>query len=421
MVNRNLKSIMMGLLLVSISFNGWAEETITLKELVQEALKENPQIKAARGSWEASKRIPTKVSTLPDPTFMFGIRNVGSRYSVGSAEMSMLEFSFTQRIPFPKKLSLLGRMAEREAEIMEEEYRGTLLSVIEKLKSAFYDYFYIKKSVETINKNIELLEKLEKTAQTRYEVGIGVQQDVWKAQLEISKLVERLEILKQMEGTTRAIINSILNRPPSAPIGSPVDFDKTALSFSLDELFKMAEENSPELKKYKHFKEREEINMKYSKFQYLPDFSLNFGIEERGSLDRIWVASIGIDIPLYFWGKTAGVKEAQWRVSSAEYSLQNVKEVLFAEITSAYLSATASERLLNLYKGEIIPRASAALEASIVSYSVGKVDFLTVVTNLITLLDYQLTYYQKLIEFEKAVARLEVLTGVQFATEVKSE
>jgi outer membrane protein TolC len=183
----------------------------------------------------------------------------------------------------------------------------------------------------------------------------------------------------------------------------------------------MAEENSPELKRYKHFKEREEINMKYSKFQYLPDFSLNFGIEERGSLDRIWVASIGIDIPLYFWGKTAGVKEAQWRVSSAEYSLQNVKEVLFAEITSAYLSATASERLLNLYKGEIIPRASAALEASIVSYSVGKVDFLTVVTNLITLLDYQLTYYQKLIEFEKAVAKLEVLTGVQFATEVKSE
>jgi len=401
------------------SVDGFADEVIGLKELIQEALKENPKIKSARASLEASKMVPKYVKVLPDPMFMFKFQNVGSRYSVGSAEMSMLEFGFTQRIPFPGKLTLLERMAEREADVMSEEYQETLLSVIEELKSSYYDYFFIKKSIEIINKNLDLLGKIKQTVEVRYEAGIGIQQDVWKAQLEISKLLERLEILKAMEGSARAVINSILNRPPDAPLGSPMDFNKTSFSFSLEELLKMAEENSPRLKKYKRLREKEEINFTYSKFEYLPDFFINFSIGERGSLDTLWIAGVGIDIPLYFWGKTARVKEAQWRVTSAENSLQSAKVILFAEIKSVYLSAGTSERLLNLYKTGIIPQASAVIESSLASYSVGKVDFLTVITNVNTLLDYELAYYQKLVEFEKAIARLEVLTGVQFATEVK--
>jgi len=110
------------------------------------------------------------------------------------------------------------------------------------------------------------------------------------------------------------------------------------------------------------------------------------------------------------------VREARWRVSSAVHSLQNVKETLFAEIRSAYLDVTTAEGLLNLYKTGIIPQSSSALESSMASYSVGKVDFLTVVTNVITLLEYELGYYEKLVEYEKGIAKLEVLTGNQFAT-----
>jgi outer membrane protein TolC len=289
--------------------------------------------------------------------------------------------------------------------------------VIEKLKRSFYELYYIKKSIETLNKNIELLKKLEKTAEIRYQVGQGVQQDVWKAQLEISKLIERLEILKRMQGTTIAVINSILNRPADAPMGEPMDFDKTSFSYSLEDLLKMAEDNSPELKKNERIIEREKYNLTYSKLQYLPNFSLNFGFGERGSLDTLWVAGIGVEVPLYFWRKqSAGVREARWRVSSAVHSLQNVKETLFAEIRSAYLDVTTADGLLNLYKTGIIPQSFSALESSMASYSVGKVDFLTVVTNVITLLEYELGYYEKLVEYEKGIAKLEVLTGNQFAT-----
>lgn len=398
----------------------YADETITLKNLIQEALRENPQIKSAKASWDASQAVPKQVSTLPDPMIMLGIRNIGSKYSIGIDPMSMLDLGVMQWVPFPGKLSLLGKIAGKRAEAVSEEYRATLLNVIAGLKTAFFDYYYIKKSIETVNNTIELLKKLEKTAKIRYEVGKGIQQDVWKAQLEISRLLERLEVLTQLEGSTVARINSILNRPPDASLVMPADFEQSKFEYTIDDLLKMAEDNSPDLIKSDRIVEREKYNLTYSKLQYLPDFSLNLGWAYRGSLDTMWYVAIGIEVPLYFWRKQVyGLKEALSNLASAEHAYQNTKEVLFAEIKSLYLEVTTSMRLVELYKTAIVPQSSAALESSMASYSVGKVDFLTMVTNVITLLDYELAYYQKLVEYEKAIAKLEALTGVQFATEVE--
>ncbi|HEY4716293.1 MAG TPA: TolC family protein [bacterium] len=395
-----------------------SNETITLHDLIQEALEENPHIKAARASWNASEAVPKQVSTWPDPMLMFGINNVGPKYSVGTQEMSMLDFGFAQKIPFPGKLSLLGKMAVRSAEAMGEEFKATELNVIQKLKAAYFDYYYLKKSIDIINQTMSLLKKMERTAEIQYQVGKGIQQDVWRAKLEVSKLYERLQIFSQMEGTTAGIINSILNRPTEEPVGMPIQPEITSFTYTVNDFIKMAEENSPELKKMERIIEREKSGLTYAKLQYLPDFSINLGWGERGAMENMWVAGIGVEIPLYFWRKQAyGVQESRANLYFSENIYQNTKQLLYSDIKSAYLNATTSRNLIDLYKTAIIPQASGAVDSSMAGYSVGKVDFLTMVTNAITLLDYQIGYYEKLTEFEKAVAELEALTGVQFAAE----
>lgn len=412
--------LLINILMVHISNANSPDETITLQNLIQEALRENPQIKSARASWNASEAVPKQVSTWPDPMLMFGVQNIGTKYSVGTEEMSMLDFGVTQRIPFPGKLTLLGRVAEKSSEAMAEEYRTTLLNVISKLKEGYFEYYYIEKSIETLMRTIELLKQLEKTAEIRYQVGKGIQQDVWKAQLEISRLQERLEVLKQMDGSTTAIINSILNRPYDATLGSPSDFKSTEFNYDLNTLEELAFQKSPELKKIERIRERAQYGLTYAKFQYLPDFSLTLGYGERGSLEGLWTAMIGIEVPLYFWRKQAyGVREARSNLLSSEEAYQNTKRVLESEIKSVFLELTTSKKLIDLYRYAIIPQARGALESSRAGYSVGNVDFLTMVTNAITLLDYEIEYLRKLTEYEKAIAKLEALTGVQFATEVE--
>jgi outer membrane protein TolC len=397
-----------------------AEDTVTLRSLIQEALRENPQIKSAKASWNASEAVPEQVSTLPDPMIMLGVKNIGSKYSVGTDPMSMIDFGFTQRVPFPGKLTLLGKMAGKTAEAVKEEYRAVVLNVIAGLKTAFFDYYYIEKSIETVNKTIELLKQLEKTAEIRYEVGKGIQQDLWKAQLEVSRLKERLEVLKQIEGSTIAVINSILNRPYDSVLGQPSDLELTEFNFNIENLQEMAIKNSPELKKTERLKEKNQYGLTLAKLQYLPDFSLTLGYGERNSLESMWTALVGIELPLYFWRRqNYAVREARANLVSSEEAYNNAKKILESEIKSTYLELTTSKKLIELYRDAIIPQAKGALESSMAGYAVGNVDFLTMVTNAITLLDYEIEYLKKFTDYEKAIAKLEALTGVQFATEVE--
>ena len=53
-----------------------------------------------------------------------------------------------------------------------------------------------------------------------------------------------------------------------------------------------------------------------------------------------------------------------------------------------------------------------SLESAIAGHEVGSVDFLTLMDNLITLLNYQLSYYEQVSNVERAVAQLEPLVGV---------
>ena len=80
-------------------------------------------------------------------------------------------------------------------------------------------------------------------------------------------------------------------------------------------------------------------------------------------------------------------------------------------IRNQYLQIQASERLLKLYNQAILPQSNLALESSIATYQVGKSDFLTTVTNFMTVLEYQMNYYEELARHESAIARLERAVG----------
>jgi hypothetical protein len=78
-------------------------------------------------------------------------------------------------------------------------------------------------------------------------------------------------------------------------------------------------------------------------------------------------------------------------------------------IKDLYLTASTSERLLALYQAGIIPQASLSLEAAVAGYEVGSIDFLTLMSNFMSLLTYEMQYYEELAKHEQALARLEAL------------
>jgi outer membrane protein TolC len=122
--------------------------------------------------------------------------------------------------------------------------------------------------------------------------------------------------------------------------------------------------------------------------------------------------SVGVTIPLYFWKKQRpAVAEAASNKAAEQKRLENLTTLLFLKIKDRYLAATTAQKLVSLYGTTIVPQSALSLESAIAGYEVGKVDFLTLLDNVVTLLNYELSYYEQLSNVEKAVAALEPLVG----------
>ncbi len=398
------------LLLASVSTGpGFAQESsLTLQSLVDEALLRNPSIQAARRQWEASQAIIPQVQSLPDPNLLLGFQNLPMLERVEGPV-----YGFSQKFPFPGKLGLKGEVAARQADRIEQMYYATRLSVIARLKQQYWDLHFIHKGIEIVEKNKLLLMQFEKTANARYSVGRTAQQDVFRAQVELSRVLDRLAVLEQQKESLHAAINRLLNRPPIGPLGTPEDIHLTMISQDLPELARRAEAFSPILLASAKSVAQGEESVSLARKEYFPDFNLSaLGIQNE-RIDAIgFQIMLGIQIPLFYQTKQReGVNQAVADLARTREDLTATRQDLLFQVKDAFERAHRANRLVKIVGEAIIPQATLALQSAQAGYSVSKVDFLTLLNNLLTLQENELELHGEMVEHEKAVARLEELTG----------
>ena len=396
-----------------------------LDRLVQTALEQNPEVQAAERRWEAASARPSQARALPNPTVSLAYWNAGSPFpgtSVGENEMSFVEPMVMQRLPFPGKLGLRGEIAEKEAARAGRFHDAVLLRVIGDLKRAYFDLHYVERSTETVERSRDLLNRFVAVARSRYEVGSGIQQDVLRAQVEETLLEDRLSVLRQQAGSLAAHINQLLHRSPGTPIRTVAEVTPSVLGYTVHELYAVAEEANPILDSQRLAIDRNASALELARKAHLPDFDIKVGRMFMGAFDDMWDVSISTEIPLFFWQKERrGVEEAAVTLRASRSEFETTGQALFREVTDHYLAAETAERLGRLYREVVIPQASLTLESSLTAYRVGELDFLGVLDNWSTLLDFEVEYYAKVAAHEKALASLEELTGLDLVLSGGSE
>ena len=322
-------------------------------------------------------------------------------------------YGIEQEIPFPGKLSLKENIASAEAEGRQWSHDLVHLKVMSELKQAFFDLYLIHKSMDILLKNQELLKNFEDIAESRYKVGQTTQQDVLKAQVEISKVLDRLLVQEQKKRIAEAKINNLLYRPAETPVGKPAEFKKAELAYSLEELTQLAQGNSPALKVSESEISSKEQGVELAGKEFYPDFAAGFTYYERNENPGMYGLMASAKLPLYFWKKQQPELEAaRLNLESARSMRDSTASTVRYQLKEAYTVATTSEKLANLYGSAIVPQSNLALNSAIANYQVGKIDFLQLIDASMSLLEYQLKYYEAVVEFHKALAQLEPLAGV---------
>jgi outer membrane protein TolC len=390
---------------------------LILKELIAEALKNNPEIQSAQEVWEASEAKIPYAQTLPDPKVGLGFEKIpeGS-LNLGEAKMRMYQAS--QMFPYPGKLRLKGEIASKQAEIAEENFHSKVLKIKALVKAAYYELYFVHKAIEITEENKEIIKKFSKIAEIKYSVGKAPQQHVLKAQVELSKLIDKLITLKQLKETAEARLNTLLNRPTHTPLGRPAEFRIHEFNYSLDELNKLTIQHLPELKAARAAIKKAEFAHSLAKKQYYPDFMITTKQMDSKMGEDSWTIMASINLPLYYKKKQDYlIKEAQAKVEAAKADYQAKKNMALFKVKDLLVKLQTAKRSINLYKTSILPQAEQSLKASEIGYETERVDFLNLLDSQRMLLNFRLGYYRALVDFEKHLANLEQVVGIELTKE----
>ena len=385
-----------------------------LEQLIEQALQNNPEIKAMQRRFDMMRaRIP-QAKALDEPVLSVGyMGNIAPFFVQRGDPSSGRTVSISQDLPYPGKRSLKGKIANTDADAEWWRFEQTRRNVVAEVKDAYFELYYLTKAVGVVSKTKVLLEQFTKIAEARYTVGKGIQQDVLKAQVEFSKLIEQQTVLEQRKQIAEARLNSLLYRESDSSLPAPEELKPREFPYSLAQLNETAIANYPELKSQRRKLEGAQYAIQLAKKDFYPDFSVGFTYVNRPDMPEMYGVNVGIKLPVYARQKQRpALTEATASFEAEKRSLENTTTVLMFRIRDKYLAQTTAKRLLSLYSTTIVPQSSLSLESAIAGYQVGKVDFLTLLDNLVTLLSYELSYYEQLTNEERAVAALEPLVGV---------
>jgi outer membrane protein TolC len=386
-----------------------------LNGLLAEALRSNPEVIAAQKRYEAVRQRPSQVSTLPDPMFSPGYNSNGRPWpgaGLGTEPTSQIGFMVSQEIPFPGKRKLAGDMAAKEADAEWQQYQQVQLSVVSRLKQAYFRRAYAFEAVDVLGRSLALLDRFLQITEVRYSVGRAAQQDVFKAQTQISILETKRVQLEREKQARAAEINSLVSRPPGSPLPRPAGLAPMPLPAKFEELYAAARENSPMLRRDEKMIQRAELAVNMARKEYYPDFTLNGGYYNMGGMPDMYMFRADFKIPLYFFRKQrAAVTEQAQSLVGSRKTMEATSQNLQFRIQDDYLMAQTSAQLANIYGQTVIPQASLALDSSLFSYETGAVDFLSVLMNHITVVEYEMNYFEELQNFYLALARLEEMTA----------
>jgi cobalt-zinc-cadmium efflux system outer membrane protein len=394
------------------------DENATIDDYLTYAQRNNPGIKSAFNHWIAALEKVPQAKSLPNPTF-------GYAYFIDSIETRVgpqqHRFELMQMIPFFGKLGLRGEAALAGAGAMRARYEQAVLDLLYRVKDAYFEYYYLGRAIQITEENVNLLVRLEQVASQRVRGG-AAQQDMLKAQVELGKLRDRLESLRDMRGAVAARLNAELNRPINAPLPWPKDVHEHVTQFPEDQVFQWTQAANWELQALSFEIERNEKQLALARKEFWPDFGLGVGyiatgearaggmIPEDSGKDAV-AAMVSVSLPLWRSRLHAGVREARAALTAAIEARQQKENMLLSNVRIALYKFNDAVRQIRLYGETLIPKATQALNSSEAGYRAGQVDFVNIIDSERQLLAFRLAYERALAEHQQRLAELEMLVG----------
>ena len=391
---------------------------VSVEQLVSEVLSNSPALAAARLKWHAMEERPEIARALPDPMLTYGYWFQSVETRVGPMNQRV---AASQKIPFWGKRSLAADKARQEALLTMWNYQALRRDLIRRAKMAYYDLYLVDRSREILEAQLQLLNPIVQTAQSRYAAGQADQQDVLKAQVATSEIQNRILGLTQRREGALARINALRNAAPGAELTVSSSLKLPALP-AREQTLEVATDYRQELQAAGVAIQRDEIALNLAKKDRWPDFT--FGVDYT-QIDPSTMSSpppdsgkdavqgfVSVNVPLWFGKLRAERREAEEQLEASRAAETNVRNSVTSEVQDAWFRAQVNGDQLSLYETSLLPRAQQTFEASRAGYEAARVSFIDLLDSERVLLNFRLGRVMTETDLAKALADLERAVGV---------
>ena len=414
-----LKYFLIVLLFAAASTGAVAAPDAPLQELIAEAARNNPEIRAASNERLAARHRVSPAGALDDPMLEAGVINAPSPdLRLNREEMTMKMLGLSQKFPFPGKRDLRQAVAAKDAESTGYAYQETVNRVVRDVRVAYFELAFVVESARLVEKNKQVLEQFLKISESRYAVGQGNQADVLKAQTQLLRMADELIKLGRERRVIEAELTLVLGRESAAGAPVPDAISLHEAPLQLEALRETALRERPQMLGLRSLIDRSGKALDLTRKDYYPDLDVKFSYGQRDNapdgMRRDDMLSLTVAINLPVWRETKRDPQVAEAIAMRDQAMdmyQAQLNELSSKMRQQVANAEQSLKSARLYESGILPLARLAVESSLAAYRVNRVDFLTLLDNQMTVLNYEVSYASALSSYNKALAEIDLLTG----------
>ena len=385
---------------------------LTSDDLVRRVLAQNPTLDQMRAAAEAVAARYPQVTSLDDPMFAFNTAP-GSIGSPNADYAARVELS--QKFLYPGKRNLKGQVATAEAAAATRDIDDTRLSLVAAAKSALADYYLAEKGASVAQENLKLLREFHQNAETRYKTGVGPQQDVLQADVELARQEERLIALRRAKQVAIARINTLMHAAPDAPLPPPEELKSTATAPDAAHARGIAIQSRPDLKAATDRLMADEAALALAKKEYNPDVEVLTAYDGfwqgEGGRPLQWQVGARVNLPVRQARRNGAVGEAQSKVAQRRAELAKLTDRINFEVQEAVEQVREAEDVVRVYEAKILPAADANVKEAQTGYVNNKVPFLNLIEAQRNRVGLRDRYFETIAETVRRRASLERAIG----------
>lgn len=385
-------------------------------EYIQFALDQNPDIQSARKQMEAFAHQVPVAASLQDPNLGMTFYPEEVQTASGPQEFAL---SVNQKFPWRGKLSSRAELAESQTNVARAQLAAVELETISKVKRAYYELYFIQQTIEVTEADQNLLVEIRDVANIRYKTGKVSQQDLLRAEVEISNVENELIRLRQKLESGQARLARLLHISPQTKVRALDHVTPEEVPQDLNWLQHQAVTARPELHAQLAVLERDRRALDLARLDYMPDVTLgatwidvgSSGVSPVANGNDSFLITAGINLPIYRKRLDSSVRSAEAKAVSTARAYDSLRDATLEEVMDLFTKVQSQQDLLTLFSEDIIPKARQTLEVSGQAYNTGEVDFLQLVDNWRELLRFEISYLRLEASLRQTLAELERVVG----------